>query len=313
MTIMDLVASDHLFEILDETKREALRTIIDLYFTGNRFQAETRFLCVNDDAADGALRALKFSRFNVETACKYIEDNLEWRAKNHLNEILSKNHLLTTRQLHLIRTAFGDGFFGEDRNGFPIYWCPIGSIDFSQLRNEISLELMVHYHVQMMEFNQQVYLKKFSEERNRTYHSFTCIVDLKGFSPRQLTKHLRETLSEISTLDRDYYHDNFHRVIVINAPLVIRLFWRTASAFFRSETKAKFLFLSNPNELAHYVDMDQVPRRFGGNVPDDDILYSISNSSMQCCLDSNGNVNECYPSTVYTRLMDSQLSLHARE
>jgi hypothetical protein len=240
---------------------------------------KSRFLCVNDNPLDGACRALEYCRWDVQEACNLIEQNLDWRNRGGIDSILYDR--LPLDHVQAIRLAFGDGFYGFDLEGFPCYWCPAGMIDIASLKDRVPLDEMVRYHIQMMEFNQQVYLRRISSNSNRTLHNFTGILDLKGFGVRNLNKAFRECLSVVSIVDRDYYYDNFHRVIIMNAPTVFRLFWRTTSALYRAETKAKFIFLDKPSDLAKYVSPDITPERFGGTYTENDAIFTKDNLETQ--------------------------------
>jgi len=262
-------------KLLDAKKQAALETIRSKYFNREKWP-QSRFLCVADDVDDGAQRALDYCRWNIEDASKLIESTLAWREEEKIDEIL--NHKMADKDVAAIRAAFGDGFFGQDLEGYPIYWCPAGQIDIASLKDKVSLSDMLRYHIQLMEFNQQVYLRRISGESNRTIHNFTGVLDLKGFGARNLNKAFRECLSVVSIIDRDYYYDNFHKVIIMNAPTIFRLFWKTTSALYRAETKAKFLLLDRPEDLFKHVDPAITPVQFGGNYDGNDALFSKDNS-----------------------------------
>jgi len=256
----------------DPSKAAALKVVMDRYFSvKSDVWSRSRYLCVADDPLDGARRALEYARWSVDEACSLIEANLSWRAKENIDEILK--YPLSRDCVRAIRRAFKDEFSGFDVDGYPVYWCPAGRIDIASLKDVVGLEDLVKYHVQTMEFNQQVYLRQISFEKGQTIHRFTCMVDLQGFGPRSLSKAFRETMSAISTIDRDYYYDNFYRVIIVNAPLVFRLFWKTTSALYRAETKAKFIFLDKPSDLERYIHEDQVPARFAPLLHDQPCVF----------------------------------------
>jgi len=155
-----------------------------------------------------------------------------------------------------------------------VYWNPVGTIDVASLKEKVPLPELIKYHLQVMEFNQQVYFRQFSNKLKRTVHNCTCVLDLHEFSVRNLTKSFREVVSVVSIIDRDYYYDNFKRVIILSAPLPFRLFWKSVSLLIRAETKAKFLFLDRREDLTKYVDPALTPVRFGGCYIGSDALVS---------------------------------------
>ena len=285
----------------------SIQYLVQKYFSGELFNKKSRFLCVNDDPIDGAIRALAYARNNVDLAEKYIQSNLEWREKNQIDQILDRP--IDPVKVALVRSAFSDGFYGEDLEGYPIYWCPAGLIDMAELQAKVGLEDMTRFHIQMMEFNQRMYLREHSRRAKRSIHNFTCVVDLKGFSPRQLNKSFRECLSHVTTIDRDYYHDNFHRVIVINAPFVIRMFWRTISPFFRTETQSKFLFLNKPEQLFEYVSREVTPKLFGGTNEREDILFTNNNKNSPASETATSTTRTT--STMYSRRIDRYIACRA--
>ena len=260
---------------MNEKKNQQVLDILSKYFSATSSWEKVKYLCVNNDKEDAAIRALEYSRWNFKDACALIEANLAWREKEGIDDILKSP--IPKDHLDAIRISMGDGFFGEDLEGYPVYWCPAGKVDLASLKGQVPLQEIVKYHIQVMEYNQQIYLKNYSLKKKQTIHKVTCVIDLKGFGPRNLSSSFRECMSAIGIVDRDYYYDNMKRVIVINAPFVFRLFWKTASALFRPENRAKFLFLDKAEDLFLFISKSITPCMFGGDYDGLDALCSPGN------------------------------------
>jgi hypothetical protein len=227
---------------------------------------------VNDDARWGAIRALDARKFNVELASEMIMKALEWRRRERFNDVFLA-HSLSESYIGKMRSALGDGFYGVDKFGYPIWWCPAGKIHLNALKSEVPLENLLWLHVMMVEFNQRIWYRYLSKKLGRNVYQMTLVLDLTGFGVSNVRGGFYECFNSIGDVDCNIYYENVHRVYIINAPNFFKFFWRTLSPLFEAETRVKFQVLSRPSDLTRFIDERIIPKQFGGKFMDHDVLY----------------------------------------
>ena len=258
----------------------AIETLASRYFNVNRTDqwARSRYLCVNDDPWNGAIRALDARRWNLNDASALIEGNLSWREREDIDNIFSLE--ISESDLESIRTRLGDGLFGLDKAGHPLWMCAAGDVDLNALKAEVPLTTLLVYHLQCLEFNQRVWFKEITLRNRRLRSSssqhpahqqiqhpvyqMTILLDLKHFGLHTVKGAFWECLHLIGDPDKDYYYENVHQVLIVNAPSFFRFFWRTLGPLFDPDTRAKFKVLRRVEDLAEYVDLRVVPQELGG-------------------------------------------------
>ena len=185
--------------ILDPKQESLVVQLIEKYFSGSNF-SKSRFLCVNDDPRSAALRALVARNWKFDQACVLIEKNLNWREKLNVDNIFLK--VLPPAEVLNVRIALGDGFYGTDRRGNPIYWCPAGICKICELKTLVpNLEHLLYLHVQVMEYNQRVWFKELSQAQNRTIFQTTVVLDLKGFTTATVSGSFHECMTMITDIE----------------------------------------------------------------------------------------------------------------
>jgi hypothetical protein len=251
--------------------------------------SRTKHMLVDEDGYAGAERALIARRWNVPDAMQLIADTMEWRRKQGIDRILER--AVRAEAVLATRRAMGDGFFGQDLDGYPLYWIKAGLVDLSKLKEDAGLENLVNYHIQLMEYNQKVYYTELSRRRKRTFYSATIVVDLAGFSVRTVGGCFMEVMTAVGAVDGNYYYENMHKVLVMNAPVFFRFFWRTAAGLFHPDTRAKFIVLETSEELMDHVDKNVVPVAFGGAYEGEDAFATAQ-----------------HPVTAHARAMDAYMA-----
>jgi hypothetical protein len=252
----------------------SIETLVKRFFDKSRsvVWSRSKNICVNDDGRWAAIRALDARKWKVDDATTLIENNLKWRERDGIDNIFSK--VVPANDIRAIRVAMGDGFFGTDRTGTPIYWCPAGSVHLSSLKGEVSsVESLVIYHVQTVEYNQRIWYRELSKQQNRCIYQSTCVLDLKGFSTKNTSGGFWECMQAITAIDKDFYYENLYRVYILHAPMFFRFFWSSVSQLLQPETREKFIFLTDTKALYQFIDPHVIPEQFGGYHKGDDALF----------------------------------------
>lgn len=253
----------------DPLKEKAIKFIADKYFVRTSpFYEKTKTTIINDDPLAAAERALVARKYKLEDTSVLIENMLAWRADNKVDSIFTLP--VPPHTLRVIRTYMSDGFFGVDLEGYPLYWSRVGVTNLGKLKQEVGLEVLLHYHIQAFEYNQRVYYNEISAKSGFTVYQSTCVLDLKGFGSHSVGGGFLDVMKGIASVDADNYYECFHRVLILNAPMFFRIFWRSVSALLHEDTRRKFIVLDDYRALWKHIDKRTIPRAFGGEYDGED-------------------------------------------
>jgi phosphatidylinositol transfer protein SFH5 len=85
--------------------------------------------------------------------------------------------------------------------------------------------------------------------------------DTSMFSMSAITRRASNSTIQIFT---DYYPELLATKFFVNVPRVLAWVFGAISNFLSKETVAKFVVLGDARELNKYIDLDQLPERYGG-------------------------------------------------
>lgn len=86
--------------------------------------------------------------------------------------------------------------------------------------------------------------------------------DTSMFSMSAITRRASKSTIQIFT---DYYPELLAAKFFVNVPRVLAWVFGAISNFLSKETVAKFVVLSDARDLSHYIDLDELPERYGGH------------------------------------------------
>jgi phosphatidylinositol transfer protein SFH5 len=87
--------------------------------------------------------------------------------------------------------------------------------------------------------------------------------DTSMFSMSAITRRASKSTIQLFT---DYYPELLAAKFFVNVPRVLAWVFGAISNFLSKETVAKFVVLGDARELNRFIDLDQLPERYGGNV-----------------------------------------------
>ncbi len=109
-------------------------------------------------------------------------------------------------------------------------------------------------------------------------YNLTWVIDVTNAN---ITMSLVKQLKDVFTKIGDYYTERLALSFVCNIPWAISLLWNFVKPFLAKETVAKYRFIKGSpdqlsNQLTEFIDLDQVPKSFGGqaDISVDTILAS---------------------------------------
>ncbi|KAI6793032.1 CRAL/TRIO domain-containing protein [Hortaea werneckii] len=237
------------------------------------------------------LRYLRARKFNPEQAFDQLKDTEDWRKANDLDQLyetIDIDEYEQTRRLYPQWTG------RRDKRGIPFYVYEIGQVDakavsaYSSDRDSSSskskstnttsttssqtprkmLRLFALYENLCRFVLPLCSLVPDRSHSETPISQSSNVVDLSGVG---ITKFwaLRNHMSDASQLATAHYPETLDRIFVVGAPSFFPTVWEYAKRWFDPITVSKIFILSEKNmrsTLEQYVDLDNLPKKYGGNL-----------------------------------------------
>jgi phosphatidylinositol transfer protein SFH5 len=97
-----------------------------------------------------------------------------------------------------------------------------------------------------------------------TTDSIVQVHDYKDTSMFSMSAITRRASKSVIQLFTDYYPELLAAKFFVNVPRVLAWVFGAISNFLSKETVEKFVVLGDARELNRYIDIDQLPERYGG-------------------------------------------------
>ncbi|RMZ04662.1 hypothetical protein D0862_05217 [Hortaea werneckii] len=235
------------------------------------------------------LRYLRARKFKPEQAFDQLKDTEDWRKANDLDnlyETIDIDEYEQTRRLYPQWTG------RRDKRGIPFYVYEIGQVDakavsaYSSDRDNSSSSKSKSTNTTSPQTPRKM-LRLFALYENLCRfvlplcslvpdrsHSETPIsqssnvVDLSNVGITKFWS-LRNHMSDASQLATAHYPETLDRIFVVGAPSFFPTVWEYAKRWFDPITVSKIFILSEKNmrsTLEQYVDLDNLPKKYGGNL-----------------------------------------------
>jgi len=216
---------------------------------------------VNDDRL--ILRFIRgCSGKKVKKAVKMFVDMLEWREAYGTDGAFSWKF----EQIEAIKKSYPHGFHKYDKQGRPIYIERVGHMDQKALLDVISVEDMMKFHVQTMEYARTTLFAKASERAGGVIDQQLTIVDLDGLGLSHLGRVTYSFLNGVADIDQNYYPEVLGKMYIINAPWTFKAAWAVIRPWLNEGTRAKIEIVRSgwKEMLLEEIDEDVLPDFLGG-------------------------------------------------
>ncbi|CAI8042968.1 SEC14-like protein 2 [Geodia barretti] len=207
------------------------------------------------------LRFLRIRNFNVNLAQSMIKASLGVRRRLQVDTLLEEYD-----PPPVLKECFPGGFFGEDREGHPVWYDNFGNLDAKGLYHSVKRDEFMKY-----KFHQGEQLVKLCEEssarRGKHIETFVMVIDLKNLSlTRQFYWPGIRYIIEVITMLEPNYPDTTGEILLINIPSrgMYNQFFRLVEKFMDDKTRNKITLLCDLDELKKYISPDQLPAAYGG-------------------------------------------------
>lgn len=209
------------------------------------------------------LRFLRAREYDNAKACEMYFNHLAWREQEGVDTIL-QDFQFKEREAFL--GVYPQGYYKTDKTGRPVSIQHLGSIDLKKIKEVTTMERMVKFHIQEYERFLSQIAPVCSRVAGRHIDQTFAILDVKGVTLRMLTGDVRKMLAEITKIDQDHYPETLGKTCIINAPFVFKAVWSIVKPMLQPRTVAKISLLGHKyiDELAQYIDLDNIPTYLGG-------------------------------------------------
>ncbi|GAB5368828.1 hypothetical protein AAMO2058_001353300 [Amorphochlora amoebiformis] len=162
-------------------------------------------------------RFLLASGRNVEKAVKMYVKAVKWRKSSYIEELAS---IPPPRLPELCDICLPEHLMGTDKGGRPVYLTRISEQQLAEAFKRFTTEEIRMSHVLNMELKERK-LRELTLNTGNWVDSVIRIVDLKGVNPMQSNDFIK-LWKLTGDLDRDYYPEIYHRVLIINTPYIYK-------------------------------------------------------------------------------------------
>ncbi|KAJ3018120.1 hypothetical protein HKX48_003143 [Thoreauomyces humboldtii] len=218
-------------------------------FQSNTLKEELWLACALDRPDQLTLRFLRARKWDVTKAVDMTVKALQWRIGFGVGTLLAHGE----RMVDLEELECGKSYFqGVDKEGRPCSYVHVQLHD----KNTVDRQLTKNLTVLTLETGRLV-MRPPQEMAN-------IVFDMTGFGLRNFDN---EFLKFLVQCMQDYYPESLGRALVVNAPWVFNGCWAIIKPWLDPVVVAKVSFVKMA-ELPNHIDVDQLPKKLGGNAPD---------------------------------------------
>ena len=213
------------------------------------------------------LRFLRARKFVIKDTKLMWDNHLKWRQESELEENLVRSHEdIAGLALKDLCEFYPTGYGGTDRFGRPVMIKLVGTANLPGALKSSTVEKIVTWETRNSELLKNV-LSLYSHKGGRHIENFCCIVDLKGFTMSQVTNDVWKLMKLSNSTTADNYPESLGVFFILNAPFYFRAVWNVIKTFVDARTIKKFKILGSSFQgvLHEHVDIDNLPKEYGGS------------------------------------------------
>lgn len=219
------------------------------------------------------LRYLRANNFDVNKATKHMTDNIAWRTKHEVKDIMTKmpNELLGFPMEELTK-VFPHWHYGFDKTGRPVVYKQYGKFDATKVKALAggSFDNIMKYHIWEQETAAQLFHEQ-TFKRGELVETLTGIIDVKDMRLGQITRDFLALVQLLAEVDQKQYPETMGRIYILNAPSIFPIVWRGVRPWLDPITAAKIFVLGDKREyepiLADFIGKENLPANYAGDLP----------------------------------------------
>ena len=207
----------------------------------------------------------------LKLTCSRFEQFLKHCDEYNFDDILSNPKLNAQKDLEISREnteIFPLYYYGIDKMGHPILWDNGGSNGKGEIINKLfcndDFKRASKWRLRIKRMESNLYLRLSKHYKCSISRAIT-VIDLKNatvsdfYTNRQFNQWFLRSSSEL-------FPETAYKVFLINAPWAFQMIWKICCNFLDDITveKTKILGSDYLDELLKYIDIDMIPKEFGG-------------------------------------------------
>lgn len=233
------------------------------------------------------LRYLRARKFIPQDAFKQFKDTEDWRQENKLDTLYET---IDIQEYEQTRRLYPQWTGRRDKRGIPFYVFEVGQVNYKDVvayQDDSDRKKDKNSKVDVKSKVPRKMLRLFALYENlcrfvlplcsaapgrpsseTPVSQSSNIVDLSKVGIKTFWN-LRSHLQDSSALATAHYPETLDHIFVVGAPSFFPTIWNWAKAWFDPITVAKITILSDKNmlkELQEYVHIDNIPKKYGGNL-----------------------------------------------
>lgn len=211
-------------------------------------------------------RWLRARNYDLKKAEKMLRNDVAWRKEWNADNILEWD------PPEVLKKYYPGGYFGEDKQGFPIWIDVLGYIDLKGMYFSATKKDIIRYKIYYAEYLFKHLLPEQSKKHGRRIERCSMIFDMEGIGLKHLWKPAVDLLTELLSIMENHYPETLGTCYAVNAPKLFPVMWNIAKPFLEEETKKKIKILGKKykEQILEYIDPNQLPVHWGGNCRDPD-------------------------------------------
>ncbi|XP_064396571.1 SEC14-like protein 4 [Halichondria panicea] len=206
------------------------------------------------------LRWLRARKFDPNKALEMFRNHMSVRQEYGLDTILDDYHAPEVFQYN------PGGFFGEDRDGHPMWYDRIGRMDLRGWHRSVHREDVIKTKLFQLE-RRAMLCKEFSERKGRRIDTVTLVLDFEGltFNKAVYWPGL-ELVRLVIKVTEANSPETVKTTFIVRAPSIFPLLFNIVKPMMNERTRQKIKVLGSNwrEELQKYVAPEQLPQDFGG-------------------------------------------------
>jgi hypothetical protein len=230
------------------------------------------------DKEDHYLKILRFLRarkFDIDAAMEMIRNDAKWRhegGRSGLQQRTVDDYIKVNCPLSKVWSYYPTWIQGHDKQNRPVSYRKFSHFETWNLLKIASIATIIDFHIWESEQAVRI-MQESSRDCGYNIETFTVVIDSTGFGFRNLTSDGFAFVRAIAGIDSDHYPERLGTLVVINAPAAVSVAWKVVSGFLDEATRVKIrIFGTDQKEwqavLFDLIDKDQLPRAYGGKLPD---------------------------------------------
>eukprot|EP00054_Salpingoeca_dolichothecata_P017477 m.104852 g.104852 ORF g.104852 m.104852 type:complete len:402 (-) comp22464_c0_seq3:86-1291(-) len=260
-----MAANVELVPELDEKGVDALSPTQRDFLDNLKHEFEGRLVLPRND--DTYLIRFACARdWKLAATIKMIDENLRY-----MKEIDQPTFLDRWKFSESLLKYCPNTWYGEDRQGRPIFWMAPGAIDCKGLmrackRDEVRMARSVVLGEQALRF-----MAEASKKHGRPIARINVVCDLANVGMADLYRPWVSVVTECLKVFDHHYPQTLARTLVFNPPRIFPVAYAICKPFMSQRTREKLVLISGSNyqaELQKYIDPQYIPKRWGGQADD---------------------------------------------